>query len=93
MWPWSYDYCGAIPYLEAKQEISACDSKPGYGLNSFQGRGAPEIDIFEVMPSVLMPGHSQPTKAFMSTSLQIAPGVSKEKRPKNGFRLNVSDTW
>lgn len=43
MWPWSYDKCGSISDLDTKQEINACDSKPGFGLNPYQGRGAPEI--------------------------------------------------
>ena len=31
------------------QRISACNANPGFGLNPFQGRGAPEMDILEVM--------------------------------------------
>jgi hypothetical protein len=60
-----------------------------------QGRGAPEIDIFEVMPGHNMPGFEDPIKAFMSTSLQISPGVPQDKcRPKNGEQLNTSrDIW
>jgi hypothetical protein len=29
----------------------------------------------------------------MSSSLQISPGIDKDKRPKNGCRLNDSVTW
>ena len=43
MWPWSYDRCGEIDNLQAKQEINACNATPGYGMHAFQGRGAPEI--------------------------------------------------
>ncbi len=56
LWPWSYDKCGEIEDLEWKQDINACDPEPGYGLHPFQGRGAPEIDLFEVMPGHEMPG-------------------------------------
>ena len=50
-------------------------------------------DIFEVMPGHEMPGVGQ-VQPFMSSSLQIAPGVSKaHKRPMNGRELNASYTW
>ena len=71
MWPWSYDQC-RMPqdtYLPDKQEINACDADPGFGMWPGRGRGAPEIDIFEVMP-----GHDMPGQGFLdgmaSTSLQ-----------------------
>eukprot|EP01036_Dinobryon_divergens_P023593 gene23593-31955_t len=95
MWPWSYDKCdGSISDLEAKQQISSCSPKPGFGLHPHQGRGAPEIDIFEVMPGHSMPA-TGPVEAFMSSSLQISPGLSKHnpKRPKNGQKLNSSQIW
>ena len=50
IWPWSYDKCGDIDNLATRQRISSCDPNPGYGFHPNQGRGAPEIDIFEVMP-------------------------------------------
>ncbi len=94
IWPWSYDSCdGNIQDLPSKQEISACDANPGYKFNPNQGRGAPEIDIFEVMPGHQMPGFSKPLQAFMSTSLQVAPGLPKNIRPKNGEMLNENSTW
>jgi hypothetical protein len=46
-----------------------------------------------------MPGHSMPAtgpvEAFMSSSLQISPGLSKynPRRPKNGQKLNSSQIW
>lgn len=43
IWPWSYDKCGDIDDLNAKQQINACNSAPGYGMHPHQGRGAPEI--------------------------------------------------
>ena len=49
VWPWSYDTCDhSIPHLANRQEINACDASPGHGLNPHQGRGSPEIDLFEV---------------------------------------------
>eukprot|EP01031_Cornospumella_fuschlensis_P026553 gene26553-32090_t len=91
MWPWSYDTC--IPEARGQQEVSACNPSPGFGLNAFQGRGAPEIDILEVMPEHSMPGQAEPIRAFMSSSLQIAPGIARDRRPHNGHRLNSSTEW
>ncbi len=90
-WPWSYNRCRADAVIEGldpfgKQEINACDPNPGYGMHPYQGRGAPEIDIFEVMPGHEMPEKGD-VKAFMSTSLQISPGISKQLRPSNGKPL------
>lgn len=56
------------------------------------------IDIFEVMPGHEMPSlttaTTTPVKAFMSTSLQISPGVPKHQhRPFNGRELNSSYNW
>lgn len=94
-WPWSYDRCdGGVQDLETKQEINACSAAPGHGMHPHQGRGAPEIDIFEVMPGHNMPGHEGLVKAFMSSSLQVAPGIdSTRNRPKNGEKLGPNTTW
>ena len=40
-----------------------------------------------------MPGFEQPFQAFMSSSLQISPGIEKENRPINGHELNSSFKW
>ena len=45
-----------------------------------------------------MPGHEMPeagqVKAFMSSSLQVSPGVPKIKnRPVNGQDLTNTTTW
>jgi len=75
-WPWSYDRCetspaatGPIKDLPFKQEINACqgagEDAAGFGMHPHQGRGAPEIDIFEVMPGHEMPGIGH-VQAFMS---------------------------
>lgn len=64
-----------------------------HGLHPNQGRGSPEIDIFEVMLGHSMPGFDKPFKAFMSSSLQISPGIDKKYRPINGHELNSSFKW
>ncbi|KAG7401255.1 hypothetical protein PHYBOEH_002059 [Phytophthora boehmeriae] len=68
MWPFSYDKCEPDVFNPSNQRISACDDNPGYGLNPNQGRGAPEIDVFE--GGGLM----------VSSSLQIGPGMPDEYR-------------
>ena len=112
VWPWSYDTCGNISDIADKQMINACNSgdlPSKYGLNSHQGRGSPEIDIFEVMMGhempVIPPGVDPTTmnppfkyghvNAFMSTSLQVAPGIGQARRPVNGVPLNMnkSASW
>jgi beta-glucanase (GH16 family) len=47
IWPWSYDKCDRE--LQEAQALSACNTQNHYGLNPYQGRGATEIDIVEVM--------------------------------------------
>jgi beta-glucan synthesis-associated protein KRE6 len=47
IWPWSYDTCNRS--LQDAQTISACNRQNHYGMNPFQGRGATEIDLIEVM--------------------------------------------
>jgi beta-glucanase (GH16 family) len=47
IWPWSYDSCNRKK--QQAQTISACNTQNHYGLNQFQGRGATEIDIIEMM--------------------------------------------
>ena len=76
IWPWSYNQCKDNEHdiLRYKQEINACNDNPKFGLYPNHGRGSPEIDIFEVMPGHEMPG-SGDVQAFMSSSLQIAPGI------------------
>jgi beta-glucanase (GH16 family) len=95
VWPWSYNRCnGDVQNLTTKQLINACDKNPGNGMRSHQGRGAPEIDIFEVMMGHNMPGYSEPVPPFMSTSLQIAPGLPRNgKHPIDGQELNSSQIW
>ena len=47
IWPWSFDTCDRK--LQPAQAISACNAQNHYGLNPYQGRGATEIDIIEIM--------------------------------------------
>jgi hypothetical protein len=47
IWPWSYDTCDRNK--QEAQSISACNVQNHFGMNSFQGRGATEIDLIEVM--------------------------------------------
>lgn len=68
MWPFSYNECDSSVFPPSNQRISACDGNPGHGLNPFQGRGAPEIDILEG-------GGTD-----VSASIQIAPGMPDKFR-------------
>lgn len=47
IWPWSYDTCNRN--LQQAQSLSACNAQNHFGMHAFQGRGATEIDIVEVM--------------------------------------------
>jgi hypothetical protein len=49
-----------------------------------RGRGAPEIDLLEVM---MMDEHF--SNPIISTSLQVAPGVPDAKRPELGHDPNA----
>jgi hypothetical protein len=82
MWPFSNNVCNE--YTRYSQEISACNGKPGYGMQPNRGRGAPEIDFFEVMYMDVFPN------PLLSASLQVAPGKPTD-RPLLGMKPNV--TW
>jgi beta-glucan synthesis-associated protein KRE6 len=84
VWPFSYNKCN--PRNRHSQEINACSAVNHYGLDSFTGRGSPEIDILESMqgeaaalPSTFI------TRPYQSTSLQVAPGIEID-RPTLGLR-------
>ena len=47
IWPWSFDTCDRK--LQPAQTISACNEQNHYGMHSFQGRGATEIDLIEIL--------------------------------------------
>mmetsp|Transcript_24418 Transcript_24418/g.48624 ORF Transcript_24418/g.48624 Transcript_24418/m.48624 type:complete len:600 (-) Transcript_24418:529-2328(-) len=90
MWPYSYNKCDRS--IQVSQEVSSCNRWNHYGLHPYQGRGAPEIDIIEVMagtPEALP--HTVITKPYASTSLQVAPG-KKQERPVMGHRP-LNGTW
>ena len=48
IWPWSKTSCD--PGKEDAQKISGCLNTEHFGMSKGVGRGAPEIDIFEVQP-------------------------------------------
>jgi beta-glucanase (GH16 family) len=87
MWPWSSSVC--TEKSRNAQLISGCDNVAHYGLQAHMGRGAPEIDIFEVQPGgtkantgvFLRTPVGQP---FMSSSFQVAPGLP-DNRPGGGY--------
>ena len=87
IWPWREVVCKKE--TAAKQKLSACHRATHYSMKQGVGRGAPEMDIFEVQPGnvkhntgpfFLMPV-GQP---FMSSSFQVAPGRTTN-RPGNGY--------
>ena len=47
IWPWSFNKCDRD--LQPAQLISACNEQNHFGMHPFQGRGATEIDLLEVM--------------------------------------------
>lgn len=47
IWPWSFDTCDRE--RQPAQAISACNSANHFGMNPYQGRGATEIDLIEIM--------------------------------------------
>lgn len=88
MWPWSYDKCSRSRQHE--QEINACTPSPHYGMNAFEGRGAPEVDVLEAMPGsgALKYGMKKP---YYSASYQVAPGI-EAVRPVEGKKPDKG-TW
>jgi len=87
IWPWSQLNC--TKKSAVSQKITACHNIVHYGMEVGVGRGAPEIDIYEVQPGNV-PAHTGVFKEmtvgqpFMSSSYQIAPGKSAV-RPGNGY--------
>lgn len=82
MWPWSYDHCDREK--QYTQEINACSPSPHYGLEANRGRGAPEVDLLEVMAGEGTLNYGL-TKPYWSTSYQVAPGI-QHHRPIEGKR-------
>jgi beta-glucan synthesis-associated protein KRE6 len=86
VWPYSYNKCDSRN--RKSQEINACSLVNHYGLDSFTGRGSPEIDVLESMQGEA--GELPNTfiqRPYQSTSLQVAPGVEVD-RPVLGKRPN-----
>jgi len=85
VWPWSSQVC--TKKADDAQLINGCLNSLHYGLHSKTGRGAPEIDIFEVQPgsakgSVGKFLNSPVGQPFLSASYQVAPGFNQ--RPWDG---------
>jgi hypothetical protein len=80
IWPWSYNTCNAPK--QSQQRFSACKALNHYDLHSFQGRGAPEIDIIEAMAGQEKLPNTLRHKPYYSASLQIAPAI-ENYRPIN----------
>jgi hypothetical protein len=84
VWPFSYNKCNEAG--RSSQEINACSKVNHFGMDSYRGRGAPEIDVIESMqgePGKLPNTHVQ--RPYQSASLQIAPGI-EFNRPIMGKR-------
>ena len=86
LWPWSSSNC--TPTNARKQAVSGCDHVSHYGMPAHLGRGAPEIDIFEVQPGDIRANvgpfaKSSVGQPFMSASYQVAPGRA-QNRPGPG---------
>lgn len=86
VWPWSSSVC--TDKSRTAQLISACDRVEHYGLHTGVGRGAPEIDVFEVQAGSIKANTGAFLKMpvgqpFMSSSYQVAPG--RLPRPGEGW--------
>ena len=87
IWPYSYDQCDETN--RHSQQISSCSKVGHYDMKPGIGRGSPEIDILEAMMGNMeekLP-NTNVTRPYFSTSLQIAPGIEKNrpilmKKPK-----------
>lgn len=82
IWPWSRTSCD--PKMVDAQKISGCLNTEHFGMKKGTGRGAPEIDIFEVQPGNVKHNTEQFSKMsagqpFSSASLQVAPGKSWQR--------------
>mmetsp|Transcript_4655 Transcript_4655/g.6480 ORF Transcript_4655/g.6480 Transcript_4655/m.6480 type:complete len:703 (-) Transcript_4655:204-2312(-) len=86
VWPWSSNAC--TEKSRDSQKISGCKAQH-YGLESKVGRGAPEIDIFEVQTGTINANEGifkeiSVGQPFMSASYQVAPGRANN-RPGGGW--------
>lgn len=78
IWPYSYNECDEE--RRNSQEISACDKVHHYGMLPYSGRGAPEIDVIEAMQgdNQKLPS-TNVTRPYQSCSLQVAPGLERNR--------------
>ena len=86
IWPWASTVC--TEKGKGAQLINGCQKVGHFGLEPGVGRGAPEIDIFEVQPGETPGNHgkfliSPVGQPFMSASYQVAPG--KPNRIGGGY--------
>ena len=81
IWPWSYEPC--LEEQREGQKLTGCDKVRHYGMEVGKGRGAVEIDLFEVMVKNEDPGPFSPDFPQLTSSLQITPG-RKGQRPFQG---------
>lgn len=87
IWPWSTaTHCDKS--LMRAQQVSPCDHVSRFDMPAGLGRGAPEIDVFEVQAGSIKANIGQFLKSpvgqpFMSSSYQVAPG-RRTNRPGPG---------
>mmetsp|Transcript_6792 Transcript_6792/g.15392 ORF Transcript_6792/g.15392 Transcript_6792/m.15392 type:complete len:687 (+) Transcript_6792:232-2292(+) len=107
IWPWSFDKCDRK--LQPAQSISACNEQNHFGMHAFQGRGATEIDLIEVMTGDSngnLAGTDPPLALpYCDMTLQVAPGITKnrpscctvplyeESVSPNGHTQLAANTW
>lgn len=87
MWPFA-NPSACQKDLKDKQLFNACMSSVHYGLIPEMGRGAPEIDIFEIQAGDIKAGEGSFStmtvgQPYLSASYQLAPG--RDKRPHGGY--------
>lgn len=94
IWPWSYNVCDR--QMQESQAISACNVQNHFGMHPFQGRGATEIDIVEVMSGEsrkpFKNTHPRISFPYGDMTLQSAPGVDTN-RPQNGNMPNRQEVF
>ena len=90
MWPWSYNKCDRA--LQLSQLISACNVVNHYNMQPHEGRGAPEVDILEVMPGEEKLVNTPINKPYFSASYQVAPAI-QDFTPTDGSPPWNMDLW
>jgi len=86
VWPFTAHECNAL--TKYSQKLTGCNARAHYDLAPGFGRGAPEIDVFEMQPGPIRANEGQYLQSFvgqpfMSASYQFAPG--KVNRPGTGW--------